>query len=84
MMNLEEMDRELEELMMTTAGRPQHAYNLFSKVCDELEFTYFNPGEPEAQCNFCGHNYALPGCYGEEVMMDDEEIISSDVYWTRV
>jgi len=85
-----EMIDELEALSVTTDPVDlDRASELFNKLLDLYEYTYFNPGEPEARCNFCDASRALPEVYNEDAYTGDEleepEFwLDSAVYWARV
>jgi len=61
---------------------------LFENVLDTFCYYYSNPGEPQAECDFCGAYHALPGVYGEDAYTGEEletEIeLDNEVYWARV
>lgn len=64
------------------------AVALFNGVLDLFHLIYFNPGEPGAECQFCGRNRALPGAYdvcdSDDVELGDDTELGADVYWARV
>jgi hypothetical protein len=89
MTNLNLLVEEAEQLSVTTRPEgPDRAYLLFEDALSLFRFTYENPGEPQATCDFCGGNHALPGAYGEAVYtseeVEDGVELRDDVYWARV
>jgi len=65
------------------------AAKLFGEVMDLYGYAYFNPGEPVAECVFCGASRPLPGVYGDdaytsEELEDPEFLLDDDAYWARV
>ena len=85
-----QMIADAETLSVTESPRDLGAScELFDNTLDMFCYTYSMPGEPEAVCEFCGANHALPGVYGDDAYTSEEledgaDLISIDAYWARV
>lgn len=89
MITVEQLIEKAEELCVTEDPNELGiAWAFFTDMLDLFCLYYFNPGEPETECCFCGRNCALPGVYGIDAYTSEEietgVTLDSNAYWARV